>query len=265
MRIATWNVNSLRSRIDRVEAFLAAARHRRARPARRPRPREDQLPLMGLQAAGYEVAAAGYQPVERRRDDQPRRARRREVGFDGMPGYGEPAGGRGAGDRRDLRRRTHLVALRAQRPQARRPALRLQARLAGPAPRGRRRAGWTADRPGRRLEHLPRPTTTSSTRPHSRTPARHRRRSARPSRPSSTTGRPTSPGRTRRPGVYTYWDYYRQRFERNRGIAIDFLLGTPAAGGAGHRRRSSTARNAPGRAPPTTHPSSSIWTSPCPA
>ncbi|WP_257955441.1 hypothetical protein [Nocardioides sp. B-3] len=31
MRIATRNVNSLRSRIDRVEAFPGSARHRRAR------------------------------------------------------------------------------------------------------------------------------------------------------------------------------------------------------------------------------------------
>jgi exodeoxyribonuclease III len=35
--------------------------------------------------------------------------------------------------------------------------------------------------------------------------------------------RPHAPG----PGVYTYWDYYRQRFERNRGMRIDFVLGSP--------------------------------------
>jgi exodeoxyribonuclease-3 len=36
--------------------------------------------------------------------------------------------------------------------------------------------------------------------------------------------RPHHPG----PEVYTYWDYYRQRFERNRGMRIDFVLGSPA-------------------------------------
>jgi exodeoxyribonuclease-3 len=36
--------------------------------------------------------------------------------------------------------------------------------------------------------------------------------------------RPHCPG----PGVYTYWDYYRQRFERNRGLRIDFVLGSPS-------------------------------------
>ena len=33
--------------------------------------------------------------------------------------------------------------------------------------------------------------------------------------------------RAHAPG-YTYWDYYRQRFERNRGMRIDFVLGSPA-------------------------------------
>ena len=44
--------------------------------------------------------------------------------------------------------------------------------------------------------------------------------------------RPFAPG----PEVYTYWDYYRQRFERNRGMRIDFVLGNPSFAAAGHRR-----------------------------
>ena len=39
--------------------------------------------------------------------------------------------------------------------------------------------------------------------------------------------RPLLPG----PEVYTYWDYYRQRFERNRGMRIDFVLGSPVFAG----------------------------------
>ena len=60
--------------------------------------------------------------------------------------------------------------------------------------------------------------------------------------------RPHAPG----PEVYTYWDYYRQRFERNRGMRIDFVLGSPSLRRARHRRASSTATSGPGRAPPTT-------------
>ena len=36
--------------------------------------------------------------------------------------------------------------------------------------------------------------------------------------------RPHTPG----PEVYTYWDYYRQRYERNRGMRIDFVLANPS-------------------------------------
>ena len=58
MRIATWNVNSLRSRIDRVEAFVQ--RHDiDVLALQETKAREDQLPLMGLQALGYDIAVAG--------------------------------------------------------------------------------------------------------------------------------------------------------------------------------------------------------------
>jgi len=58
VRIATWNVNSLRSRIDRVEALLQ--RHDiDVLALQETKAREDQLPLMGLQAMGYDAAVAG--------------------------------------------------------------------------------------------------------------------------------------------------------------------------------------------------------------
>ena len=49
-----------------------------------------------------------------------------------------------------------------------------------------------------------------------------------PSPASSRTASSTSCARTPRPEVYTYWDYYRQRYERNRGMRIDFVLGNPS-------------------------------------
>ena len=89
MRIATWNVNSLRSRIDRVEAFLA--RHDiDVLAVQETKAREEQLPLMGLQAAGYDIAAAGVNQwngvaiISRVGIDDV------TVGFDAMPGWGEP-------------------------------------------------------------------------------------------------------------------------------------------------------------------------------
>ena len=64
VRIATWNVNSLRSRIDRVEALIQ--RHEvDVLALQETKAREDQLPLMGLQALGYDVAVAEYTKLVR--------------------------------------------------------------------------------------------------------------------------------------------------------------------------------------------------------
>lgn len=58
MRLATWNVNSLRTRVDRVIAFLERAdvdvlamQEIKCRP--------DQLPVLPFEEAGYEVVAHG--------------------------------------------------------------------------------------------------------------------------------------------------------------------------------------------------------------
>ncbi len=58
MRLATWNVNSVRSRIDRVEAFLQ--RHDvDVLALQETKARDDQFPTMGLEVLGYEVASYG--------------------------------------------------------------------------------------------------------------------------------------------------------------------------------------------------------------
>src|SRR3546814_14592852 len=58
MRIATGNVNSIRSRIDRFEAFLQ--RHDiDVLAVQETKAKVDQLPLMGLESMGYEAAATG--------------------------------------------------------------------------------------------------------------------------------------------------------------------------------------------------------------
>ena len=136
MRVATWNVNSLRSRIDRVEAFLQ--RHDvDVLAVQETKARLDQLPVMGLSALGYDIAAAGVDQWNGVAVISRVGIADVEVGFPGQPTWGETGSRRGPGDRGDLRRRTPVVAVRPQRPQGRRPALRLQARLAGEAARGR--------------------------------------------------------------------------------------------------------------------------------
>ena len=89
MRLATWNVNSLRSRIDRVEAFLQ--RHDiDVLALQETKAREDQLPLMGLQALGYEVAVAGVNQWNGVAIVSRVGLEDVQVGFAGMPGWGEP-------------------------------------------------------------------------------------------------------------------------------------------------------------------------------
>ena len=91
VRIATWNVNSLRSRIDRVEALLQ--RHEiDVLALQETKAREDQLPLMGLQALGYDAAVAGLNQWNGVALLSRVGLEEVEVGFDGQPSWGEPAG-----------------------------------------------------------------------------------------------------------------------------------------------------------------------------
>ncbi len=59
MRIATWNVNSIRSRIDRVEDWLKRA-DLDVLAMQETKAREDQFPYLTFEALGYEVAHVGF-------------------------------------------------------------------------------------------------------------------------------------------------------------------------------------------------------------
>ena len=264
MRIATWNVNSIRSRIDRVEAWLERTdvdvlRDPGDQGTRRP------VPLRPVRGPRLRGGPPRPQPVERRRaslsrvglDDV-------QVGFDGMPGLGRPAGRRGAGDRGDLRRRAGVVALRAQRPRPRRPAHGLQAGVA----RALQRDGqqWLADDPDaaggprRRLEHRPAgrrrlghgllrgqaPTSPPASAP--------------PSKAFLDAGfvdvvRPHTPG----PGRLHLLGLHAAALPEAAGHADRLRARLPGPRRRASRARPSTARSARARAPPTTRRSSSSW------
>ena len=159
MRIATWNVNSLKARLPRVEEWLEYAAARRAVPpgdeARRRR-----VPAADVRGARLRLRAPRAGPVERR---------------------GDPLAGRARGRDHRLRRRAvdpyegdaRLLAatcggvrvvsrLRAERPRGRHRVLRAQARVARvparlarrdrvtrPTPRGARRLQRRARGPRR--------------------------------------------------------------------------------------------------------------------
>jgi len=225
VRIATWNVNSLRSRIDRVEAFLD--RHDiDVLAVQETKAKEEQLPLMGLQARGYDVAAAGYSQwngvaiISRVGLDDV------EVGFPGMPDFdgasearalGATCGGvriwslyvpngRKVGDphydyKLDWLANLHVAAVTwTEQPLA----------LVG---------DWNIAPTDQDVFDVAQFATSTHVTP----PERAAFQAFLDSGYVEVT-RDFTPG----PEVYTYWDYYRQRFERNRGLRIDFALCTPS-------------------------------------
>jgi exodeoxyribonuclease-3 len=227
VRLATWNVNSLRSRIDRVEAFLD--RHDvDVLALQETKAREDQLPLMGLQARGYDVAVAGYSQWNGVAIVSRVGLEDVQIGFDGMPAFGDPA-------------TTEARAIGATCGGVRVWSLYV--------PNGRKvddphyvyKLDWLA-----RLREAARDWHDGDTAlvgdwniaplDEDVFDMRQYAKSTHVTPPERAAFqgflddgyvdvvRPHAPG----PGVYTYWDYYRQRFERNRGLRIDFVLGSPS-------------------------------------
>ncbi|QNN51685.1 exodeoxyribonuclease III [Nocardioides mesophilus] len=231
MRIATWNVNSVRSRIDRVEALLV--RHEiDVLALQETKARDDQWPVMGLEAMGYEVATLGHDQwngvaiVSRvgLDDVQP--------GFEGMPQWGDPL----ASEARALGATCGGVRMWSLYvPNGR--ALgdpHLDYKLAWLSALREAARGWLDDDPTAQvalagdwniapldedvfdITRFARSTHVS--------PAERAAFTAVLDAGYVDLAREHTPG----PDVFTYWDYYRQRFERNRGMRIDFVLGSPA-------------------------------------
>ncbi|MDP3968594.1 MAG: exodeoxyribonuclease III [Nocardioides sp.] len=231
MRIATWNVNSVRSRIDRVEAFVA--RHDvDVLVLQETKARDDQWPLMGLQAMGYEVATHGLNQWNGVAVVSRVGLEDVEPGFPGMPGFGDPVApearaigatcggvrvwslyvpnGRKVDDPHMTYKLEWLAALRTQATQWLADDPDAAVVLAG---------DWNVvptDDDVWDIEQFRNSTHV--------TPAERAAFAAFIEAGYADLARPHTSG----PGTFTYWDYYRQRFERNRGMRIDFLLGTPA-------------------------------------
>ena len=223
MRIATWNVNSLRSRIDRVEAFVQ--RHDvDVLALQETKAREDQLPLMGLQGLGYDVVVAGTNQwngvalVSRVGLEDV------QVGFDGMPGFGEPvaAESRAIGATCGGVRIWSLYVPNGRKPDDPHYVYKLDwlARLRETA------RGWL-DTPTAMVGDWNICPTDDDV--FDVTQFRNSTHVTPPEREAfqrflddgwAEVTREHAPG-------YTYWDYYRQRFERDRGLKIDFVLGSP--------------------------------------
>jgi exodeoxyribonuclease-3 len=232
VRLATWNVNSLRSRIARVEELLQ--RHDLdVLAVQETKAREDQLPLMGLQSLGYEIAAAGFDQwngvaiISRVGLDDI------TVGFEGAPGWGPPDStqplvteARAIGATCAGVRIWSLYVPNGRKPDDPHYVYKLdwlsrlheaagawvdqQTVLAG---------DWNIAPTDEDVFDITRFARSTHVTPPERAAFQRFLDSG-----YVDLVRPHVPG----PDGFTYWDYYRQRFERNRGMRIDFLLGSPA-------------------------------------
>jgi exodeoxyribonuclease-3 len=231
MRLATWNVNSIRIRLDRITNWLER-NDIDVLAIQETKIDDDRFPVMPLAALGYDVATHGVSQwngvavLSRVGLDDVR------IGIQGDPGWGDPptqearaigamcAGvrvwslyvpnGRAVGDPHMVYKlnwldalRTYGVAELAADPDAR-IALCGDFNIAptdddvwDPA----RFVGSTHVTPDERaaFQSLVDAGFTDVV-------------------------RPFAPG----PGVYTYWDYQQLRFPRREGMRIDFVLGSPA-------------------------------------
>ena len=235
----------------------AAPRDRRAGPAGDQGPRGPAA-ADGARGPGVRRRRRGHQPVERRRAPLARRPRGRPGRLRRHARVRRPARGRVAGHRRPVRRHRRLVALRPQRAQARRPALRLQAGVAGPPAGGRGLLAGPGHRAGRRLEHLPHRRRRLRPRP---VPEVHPRHAARARRLPGLPGRRVRRGHPRaRAGLHLLG--LLPPALRARPRAQDRLRGRLAlARRPGDAGRSSTATSATRRRAPARPRTTRRWSS----
>lgn len=231
MRIATWNVNSIRARIDRVIAFLE--RHQvDVLAIQETKCRDDQLPALLLEGAGYQVAHSGFnawngvalvsrvglEDVQIDLPDQPQwgdppvteaRAISATCGGVRVASLYVP-NGRGLDDPHMAYKLAWMECLRREaatwlqrEPQA--PILLMGDWNIAPQDEDVWSTEYYADK-----SHISPPERAAF---QSVLDAGY-----------LDVVRPHTPG----PGVYTYWDYTALRFPRREGMRIDFALGSPA-------------------------------------
>lgn len=224
MRIATWNVNSIRSRIDRVEAFLAR-QDVDVLAVQETKAKHEQIPVLGIEALGYEIAAVGHDQWNGVALISRVGLQDVEIGFDGMPHFN------GAPEARAISavcggvRIMSLYVPNGRKPDDPHYAYKLEwlARLRDAAQAWRETpAALMGDWNVCPFDEDCFDPSQFAKKTHLTPPEREAFFAIETD--YRDVARSLLPG----PGVYTYWDYYRQRFERNRGLRIDFVLGSPA-------------------------------------
>ena len=228
MRLATWNVNSIRSRIDRVTGWLERA-DVDVLAMQETKCTDEQFPTMPFAALGYEVAHVGHNQwngvaIASRvgLDDV-------HLGFDGQPAFNDAHEARAIGATCGGVRVWSLYIPNGRTVEDPHYAYKLEwlAALRDTA------SGWLDADPAAPIALVGdwniAPTDddvwdvevfTGSTHVTELERAAFRAIEDR----FADVVRPYTPG----PGVYTYWDYTQLRFPKRQGMRIDFVLGSPA-------------------------------------
>jgi exodeoxyribonuclease-3 len=233
VRIATWNVNSIRSRVDRVEAWLQRS-DCDVLAIQETKANESQFPMLGLNALGYEVAHHGFNQWNGVAILSRVGLADVEEGFPGMPSFGQPpaAEARAIGATCGGIRIWSLYVPNGRALGDPHLAYKLEwlARLRGAA------SGWLSSDPDAQIALMgdwniapadedvwDMAEFADST--HVSAPERAAFQSILDAG-FSDVARAHTPG----PGVYTYWDYKQLSFPKKRGMRIDFVLGSAALG-----------------------------------
>lgn len=222
MRIATWNVNSIRSRIERVIPWLERTEVD-VLAIQETKTREDQFPFFRFEDLGYEVAHHGFNQWNGVAIAS--RVGLEEVtpGFEGAPAWNDVVEARALSARCGGIRITSVYA-----PNGRHIAdphmdykVEWLARLRDAA------QGWATDGPSVLLGDwniAPRDEDVWSMEFYiEKSHVSPRERAAFQAILDAgylDVVRPLHPG----PQVYTYWDYQQLRFQKGRGMRIDFVL-----------------------------------------
>ncbi|WP_018602351.1 exodeoxyribonuclease III [Mycobacterium sp. 155] len=229
MRLATWNVNSIRTRVDRVTDWLSRA-DVDVLAMQETKCTDEQFPTMPFAALGYEVAHVGFNQwngvaIASRigLDDV-------QIGFDGQPAWEAVAEARALAATCGGVRVWSLYVPNGRTVDSDHYRYKLEW-LAALRDNARK---WLTEDP-----HAPialvgdwniAPTDDDVWDIEFFAGATH---VTAPERAAFTAiveaqftdvVRPFTPG----PGVYTYWDYTQLRFPKKQGMRIDFILGSPA-------------------------------------
>jgi exodeoxyribonuclease-3 len=229
VRLATWNVNSIRSRVDRVEDWLRRA-DVDVLAVQETKAREDQFPADRFADLGYEVAHHGFNQWNGVAVLSRVGLADVTAGFDGDPGWGD-----------SLTREARAIGATCG-------GVRVWSVY---VPNGRHvgdphmayKLDWLARLRDRAVEWAADGTPVALCGDWNIAPQDEdvwsmeyyldKSHVSPPERAAFAAFleagfvdvvRPHAPG----PGVYTYWDYQRLAFPKKRGMRIDFVLGSPS-------------------------------------